>query len=485
LVACEASFTDHGRLSLGGAHGTQIVDQSGSPVQLRGVSTFNPPWFANCAQKDAFCYMADTLGATLVRIAMDADNQHWDWVDQATACGLYVLIDYHYVGAKPIADDNAKNFFKTAAQRFGKNGNVIYELFNEPADMAWSDIKSYHEQIISVIRPIDPDGIIVCGTPAWSGRTGDVIGNEIQGKNIMYTKHFYAASHHDQDEIGQLLTQIPVFVTEWGICDYSGDGNLDFGSAEAWQSMMNGNNPAGVWVSWANWGWNDKGESCSYLTPGSCDGHNWGGHSDSGSHVDGYLKSPGPPSPGPTPSPPPSPSPAGQCTISPGQNNDGTNLKDTAEHTSSADACCSTCTSTSGCVGFTWVQANQECWLKSSVASLRDDPDVTSGSVTSPPPSPPAPTPTPTPPAPTPSPAPSPSTCTCGCEGDDLKACIVACPSEKYTECVQTCSSPCAGNPCTGSDDGSDLHHCIANCPSSGYSDCVKCCTGEFPSLLV
>merc|ERR1712159_686646 len=92
--------------------------------------------------------------------------------------------------------------------------------------------------------------------------------------------------------------------------------------------MMNGNNPAGAWVSLANWGWNDKGESCSYLTPGSCDGHNWGGRSDSGSHVDSHLKSPGPPAPGPTPSPspmstptpaptPPSPTPAPTPTPSP------------------------------------------------------------------------------------------------------------------------------------------------------------------------
>merc|ERR1719183_2601272 len=124
--------------------------------------------------------------------------------------------------------------------------------------------------------------------------------------------------------------------------------------------MMNSNNPAGVWVSWANWGWNDKGESCSYLNPGSCDARNWGSHSNSGSHVDGYLKRPGPPSPGPTPSPPPSP--AGQCTISAGQNNDGTNMKDTADHASSADDCCSACLSTSGCAGFAWVTYTQECW---------------------------------------------------------------------------------------------------------------------------
>merc|ERR1711967_127056 len=143
-------------------------------------------------------------------------------------------------------------------------------------------------------------------------------------------------------------------------------------------------------------------------------------------------------------------------------NNDGTNLKSAADSTNSADACCSLCSSTTGCVGFTWVHDNHECWMKSAVDSPRDDECggcVTSGTVNAP-----APTPTPPPPpTPTPTPTPSPSSCTCGCEGDDLKACVAACPSDKFTECVQTCDSPCAPTPtppppsactcgCTGDD---------------------------------
>merc|ERR1712070_1249214 len=163
--------------------------------------------------------------------------------------------------------------------------------------------------MLAVIRPIDPLALVVAGTPAWSGKTDAVVGDMINDDKVLYTKHFYAASHHDQDAIGNLLTQVPVFVTEWGICTYTGDGALDYGSAQAWQNMMNGGNPAGVWVSWANWGWDDKGESCSYLNPGSCDSHNWGSHSNSGSHVDDYLKSAGPVGPTP-PSPPSPPSPS-------------------------------------------------------------------------------------------------------------------------------------------------------------------------------
>merc|ERR1712166_770207 len=187
------------------------------------------------------------------------------------------------------------------------------------------------------------------------------------------------------------------------------------------------------------------------------------------------------PSPSPPTPSPPTPSPSGQCNLMPGKNNDGTNLKSSADKTGSADACCSKCSSTSGCAGFTWVHANQECWLKSAVDSPRDDACggcVTSGTVNAPP------TPVPTPPAPSPAPSPSPSACSCGCTGDDLRACVAACPSDKFTECVQTCDSPCASS-CTGADDGQSLHDCVAGCPSDSFMDCVNCCSTEFPSAML
>merc|ERR1712028_313212 len=63
------------------------------------------------------------------------------------------------------------------------------------------------------------------------------------------------------------------------------------------------------------------------------------------------------PSPSPSPPPSPSPSPGGTCETSVGKNNDGTNLQSSAITTSSADQCCSQCSSASGCVGYTWVHA--------------------------------------------------------------------------------------------------------------------------------
>jgi len=180
----------------------------------------------------------------------------------------------------------------------------------------------------------------------------------------------------------------------------------------------------------------------------------------------------------PSPSPPPTP---GMCETSVGKNNDGTNLQSTAIITGSADDCCSHCSTTDGCVGYTWVHANQECWLKSSVGPARDDGCggcVTSGTFSAP-----APAPTP---APTPSPSPSPSPS--GCPGGSLQACIQACPTEAsvFGLCVSECNDRCSDtSSCYDGDSSADLPTCVKGCPSEGFSDCISCCSGKFPSVTM
>merc|ERR1712185_155937 len=136
-----------------------------------------------------------------------------------------------------------------------------------------------------------------------------------------------------------------------------------------------------------------------------------------------------------------------------GKNNDGTNLQSTAIITNSADDCCSQCSTASGCVGYTWVHANNECWLKSSVGPARDD--GCGGCVTSGTYSAPAPAPTPTP---TPSPSPS------GCPGGDLATCIKECPTEAsvFALCVNECNERCSdATSCYDGDSSADLPTCV------------------------
>jgi endoglucanase len=286
-------------LGLGGQFGTQLVDKLGKAVQLRGMSVFNPGDYDDCITSDSVKFLVSNWGISILRIPMSGDpgvyNQRAQYVDYARDAGIYAIVDFHYTGSTPIVDDNARNFWREMATRFKDYDNVFYETFNEPGpDADWNaDIKPFHEAMLNIIRPIDPHAIVLCGTRRWSQMVWQVPGNEVQpSKNVMYVRHSYAATHKDYDEVSAVLDKIPIFMSEWGVCDASGSGNIDGGSAQTWVGMMaaKSHNPHGVTISWANWGYDDKGESCAALQPGACPAHDWDRTSQSGSMVKGYLK---------------------------------------------------------------------------------------------------------------------------------------------------------------------------------------------------
>jgi len=68
------------------------------------------------------------------------------------------------------------------------------------------------------------------------------------------------------------------------------------------------------------------------------------------------------------------------CSLQAGQNTHGVNLK--MFNTGSAEDCCNACgnAKSSGCIGFTWVKSNRECWLKKGFGQVTPDNDVISGS---------------------------------------------------------------------------------------------------------
>lgn len=99
------------------------------------------------------------------------------------------------------------------ATKYGKHPNVIYEIWNEPDYFEWDEVKAYSEEVIEVIRTIDPDNIILVGSPHWDQDLHLVAADPIQNvSNIMYTMHFYAAfmRHGCVKELTQpLLTESP------------------------------------------------------------------------------------------------------------------------------------------------------------------------------------------------------------------------------------------------------------------------------------
>lgn len=263
--------------------GTQLVDSHGNPVQLRGISTHGLAWFPAYVNKDCFKQLREEWNANVIRLAMyTAESGGYcsggdkaalkqlirDGVSYATELDMYVIIDWHILhdNNPNTYKEDSKDFFAEMAQTYADYNNVIYEICNEPnGGTSWAEIKSYAEEVIPVIRQYDDDAIIIVGTPNWSQFVDQAAADPITGyDNIMYALHFYAATH--TDSLRNTMTAaidagLPVFVTEYGICDASGNGAIDEYQAKEWIKTMNSYN-----VSYVAWNLSNKSETSAMLS---------------------------------------------------------------------------------------------------------------------------------------------------------------------------------------------------------------------------
>lgn len=278
-------YKAHGKLAVSG---TDLVDASGSKFQLKGVSTHGLTWFADFVSKDTYQYFKDSFGINLVRFAMYTDTGDsygycsggnkseieellGKGVDAATNLGLYAIIDWHILNDNDpnMHIDDAKDFFDRISKEYASYGNVIYEIANEPnGGTTWDSVKSYAETIIPIIRKNAPDAIIIVGTPTWSQDVDVAAADPITDQtNLMYAVHFYAATHKDdlRNKVQSALDSgLPIFVSEFGLCDASGNGSIDYNQSDAWFDLINDRN-----LSYAAWNISNKAETSS-LFDSSC-----------------------------------------------------------------------------------------------------------------------------------------------------------------------------------------------------------------------
>lgn len=275
--------------------GTQLVDGSGKAVQLKGISTHGLSWFPEYVNEKSFGYMKKKWGINVVRLAMytaeyngyctgDAENRKKleklvdDGVRFATDAGLYVIIDWHILsdGNPTVHQKEALSFFKKMAKKYKDNSNVIYEICNEPnGGVQWKDIKKYAVKVIKKIRKYDKDAVIITGTPTWSQDVDIAAADKISSKygNIMYSLHFYAATHGDflrQKAQKALDSGLALFVTEFGICDASGSGGINKGEAKKWFEFLDKNK-----ISYAAWNLSNKNETSAFIKAGCAKVSGW------------------------------------------------------------------------------------------------------------------------------------------------------------------------------------------------------------------
>ncbi|MBN2737531.1 MAG: cellulase family glycosylhydrolase [Spirochaetales bacterium] len=277
----------------------QICDANGNPVQLRGIATHGPQWYRVVPGK-TIANMKLTFGIDVVRLAMYVDGgmpgDYWNGymadknsrkyyisqlVNDAIEQGLYVIIDWHVHKNMDFNDEylgqaikpEAIKFFDEMSRIYSSYPHVLFEIANETGagEASWAQLKAYSEDLIPVIRNNDRDGyknLIIVPTPDWDQQIAQPISNRISSgnsENVLYAFHFYAASH---DYLKSQLTsalnaKLPVFVSEFGTCDYSVAYN-NFSQSDSWiNSYLNPNK-----ISWVNWALSNRDDASALLKPG-------------------------------------------------------------------------------------------------------------------------------------------------------------------------------------------------------------------------
>lgn len=263
--------------------GTKLVNASGKTVQIKGVSTHGIGWFGEYVNKQTFASLK-SYGVNTIRLALYTDEgQGYCVVDKNRQKQLYNLVEkgiqytkelnmYCIVDWHILSDQNpnkyksqAKTFFNKISKAHKNDTHILYEICNEPnGGTSWSDIKSYAKTIIPVIRKNDPDSVIIVGTPTWSQDVDVASKSPLSYKNVLYSLHFYAATHKT-DLQNKLKTAVknglPILVSEFGICDASGNGQIDEASANKWMKLLNQYS-----IGYVNWNLSNKNESSSLLS---------------------------------------------------------------------------------------------------------------------------------------------------------------------------------------------------------------------------
>jgi endoglucanase len=253
----------HGRLSV---KGNRIVDKNGNPIALHGMSMFH--WNSQGSMfynASAINHLAQDWKCTAIRIpimpsdyqnnAAAAVNEVRTVVDACIANGIYAIVDWHPGNNENPNMANAQRFFTAMATAYGTTPNIMYEPWNEP-NMNYNDwatvVKPYDDSLVKTIRAVDPNNIVICGTPTWSQDVDVASRSPITNfSNVAYTLHFYAASYKQwlRDKLDTALKNgVAIFVTEYGSCENTGSGVFDSLETRRWWNHIDSN-----YIGCTNW----------------------------------------------------------------------------------------------------------------------------------------------------------------------------------------------------------------------------------------
>ena len=261
-------------------NGSKLMNKKGNYIQLRGLSSHGIQWYGKLYSFDNLKKLRDEFNINVFRISMYVDPKDKGYIydkklfddvvkliDYAVSLDIYVIVDWHVLNNSTLVNygNDAIDFFDRISHLYKDVPNVIYEICNELNDKAsWdNDIKPYALKVIDIIRYNSPKSLILVGLSDWGKNLDDVKNNLLDYDNVMYSVHFYSGTDGYQlrDKIIDFIGNgLPVFISECGITDSTGNGKIYDDEYYEWVSFLNK-----YYISWIFWSFSNKDETSSIL----------------------------------------------------------------------------------------------------------------------------------------------------------------------------------------------------------------------------
>ena len=219
--------------------GNKLIDPNGAQVRIRGMCRPSFEWNAagEHASASDYALMKNSWGANAVRISLNQDywlagssyattiDQQITWVTQL---GMGVILDLHWNnGAQQnMADRKSITFWSSVAARYKSNAWIMFELYNEPHDVSWSQwlngdsTYAGMQEMYNAVRAAGAENTVIVGGLNWAYDLSGVATNKVTGYNVAYATHPYDYEGKQLANwatgFGFLASQYPVIMTEFG-----------------------------------------------------------------------------------------------------------------------------------------------------------------------------------------------------------------------------------------------------------------------------
>lgn len=229
LAQQKISYPEVSRLH---TEGTKILNEKNEVVVLRGVNlistNWNPSylaWNASAIDTVAKDWGAQVIRTRIYQYEFETNPASFflkmekQIFEPARRNGLYIVVHPWFGENKSLPNNESIKMWLAFAKRYGDDPHFIFDLFAEPRDIAFEDLRSSYEKLIPQVRAVAPDTLIMVTGLDWGRDINAWYDNPLPYNNLVYRANPYNKTGEFESFFGKIAQKLPIFLGEFGTQD--------------------------------------------------------------------------------------------------------------------------------------------------------------------------------------------------------------------------------------------------------------------------